>query len=70
MTATVVDNYLSSAVSRPSRLWLAQTLEAIDAVQLRDGGNYRYPWATGDRVRRRGRVIATAALPYPKQVDT
>ena len=49
--------------------WLAQALEEIGAVGLRHGGNYRYAWAIGDRARRRRTVIATTALPYPKDVD-
>jgi hypothetical protein len=49
--------------------WLVQVLDAIGAVGLRHGGNYRYAWAIGDRARRRRTVIATKALPYPKRVD-
>lgn len=71
-----VERHLCALGATPPRAgqrgpdWLARALDEIGALRLRHGGNYRYAWAIGDQARRRHTVIATAALPYPKHVDT
>ena len=64
---------MGAAVRRPGQRpaeWLAHALDAVGAVTVRHGGNYRYAWAIGDRRQRRRTRIALAPQPYPKGLDT
>jgi len=49
--------------------WLAESLRAIGATQLRHRGNWRYCFKVGTAAQRRRTLLAMPAGPYPKGVD-